>query len=153
MYLFNPMTEEQIQLSSLMESGIYDFEVIKSNKKTSKSGNPMAELNLNVWDKEGKQHVIYDYLVFSNIPLNIKKIKHFCDSTGLSKDYERGCLPENLERLSGKAIIGIQEEQPNPNGGFYPKKNVVTDYVIQDKSDIKQNPKEEEFKDDTDIPF
>lgn len=137
MYTFTPMTESEIQASSLLEAGVYDFQVAKSTRKTSKSGNPMAELQINVWDKEGKQHLIFDYLVFSTIALNIRKLKHFCDSVGISDQYNKGAIPEELERLSGKVEIGIQDEQPKPGGGVYPKKNVVVDYVVTDKGAVK----------------
>jgi hypothetical protein len=137
MYTFTPMTEEEISSYNLMEKGIYDFEVIKSIRKVSKSGNPMAELQLNVWDKAGKQHTIFDYLVFSSIPLNIKKVKHFCDATGLAEKYKQGSIPEELERFSGKVEIGVQDEQPKEGGGFYPKKNIVLDYIVIDKAEIK----------------
>lgn len=152
MYTFPPMTEEEINASNLIEAGVYNFEVVKANRRMSKSGNPMAELNINVWDKQGKQHIVFDYLVFSSVPLNIKKIKHFCDATGLSKEYNRGELPEELDRLSGKVEIGVQDEQPKPSGGFYPKKNIVVDYVMTDKGAVKPEASTREFKDD-DVPF
>ena len=154
MYTFTPMTEEQIEASNLMGNGVYDFEVIKAVRKISKAGNPMAELNILVWDKEGKQHTIFDYLVFSSQALNIKKVKHFCDTTGLSKEYERGNLPEELDRLSGKVEIGIQDEQPKMGGGFYPKKNIVIDYIKPSNTIKDENVSalpEEPFSDD--IPF
>lgn len=136
-YNFIPMSDDEINSFGLIENGIYSFEVIKSTRKTSKSGNPMAEIQLNVWDKNGKSHIIYDYLVFSAIPLNIKKVKHFCYATGLEEDYKNGHLPEELERLCGKAQIGIRDEQTNPNGGVYPKKNIVIDYIPDDKNNVK----------------
>lgn len=149
MYTFQPLTEEEISSYSLMEEGIYDFEVSKSIKKVSKSNNPMAELTLKVWDKEGKSHLIYDYLIFSKVPLNIKKVKHFCDTTGLFDNYKRGECPEELSTLSGKVHIGIQEEQQKPSGGFYPKKNVVIDYIKAEKGSIAVG---STFK-DYDVPF
>lgn len=123
MYTFTPMTEEEINAFNLMDEGVYDFQVVKSTRKLSKSSNnPMAELSLNIWDKEGKTHLVFDYLVFSSVPLNIKKVKHFCDATGLAEVYKTGKMPEELENLSGKVEIGIQEEQPKAGGGFYAKK-------------------------------
>jgi len=152
MYTFNPMTEEEIQASSLMEAGVYNFEVVKSTRKNSKSGNPMAELQINVWDKEGKQHLVFDYLVFSSVPMNIKKVKHFCDATGLAENYKQGSIPEELERYAGMVEIGVQDEQPKPAGGFYPKKNVVIDYVMTEKGAVKHEKAEDSFIDDS-IPF
>src|SRR5258706_6344229 len=129
MYKFTPMSDEELETASLIEPGIYDFEIAKSQQKISKSGNPMAELILNIWDKNGAQRSIFDYLVFSSVPLNIKKVKHFCDAVGLEEQYKLGSLPKELERYSGKVQINIQDERPNPSGGFYARKNIVIDYV------------------------
>lgn len=129
-YSFTPLTEEEIDAISLMEDGIYNFEVVKSTKKQSSSGNPMIVLELNFWDKEGKNHLVYDFLVFTHVPLNIRKLKHFCEAVGLGEDYKKGSLPESLERYVGKAQVGRREPQPNQNGGFHPKKNYVIDYVL-----------------------
>lgn len=147
-YVFTPLTDEQIDTMSLLPDGNYNFEIIKSTHKTSKSGNPMAEIQHKIWDKEGKTHIIFDFLVFSTVTLNIKKVKHFCEAVGLLEEYKTGSLRENLDGLSGKLTIGIQAEQPKPSGGFYPKKNYVVDYVIE-----KNGPKkEEDFFEDA-IPF
>ena len=153
-YNFTPLTDEQIDALNLLEEGIYNFEVIKAERKVSKSGNPMAELQLNVWDNSGKNHLVYDYLVFSSINLNIRKVKHFCDSVGLSDQYKEGSIPEELERYAGQVKIGIKEQQPNPNGGFYPKKNHVIDYVLdspKEKGTI-ESLEEDNFLNDQ-IPF
>lgn len=144
MYTFTPMTEEEIQSSNLLEDGDYDFEVVKSTRKISKANNPMAELQLNVWDKEGRQHLVYDYLIFSTVPLNIKKIKHFCEAVGLHEEYNKGSIPEELERCFGSAHFSKQNgaEIPNdklngkPIGSRYPDKNVVDDYI---KKETKQS--------------
>lgn len=152
MYTFTPMTDEDFNALNLMEDGIYDFEVVRSTKRISKQGNLMAELNINVWDKQGKQHLIFDYLVFSTIPLNIKKVKHFCDATGLIEEYKKGEIPEDLERLSGKVHIGIREPKPNPSGGFYPKTNTVIDYVANKENKSTVPTTDNEIVDD-EIPF
>lgn len=151
-YSFNPMSDEELDAFDLIPEGVYNFEVIKSARKTSKSGNPMAELTLSVWDSEGKVHNVFDYLVFSQVKLNIKKVSHFSKAVGLHEEYKRGELPEELEHFSGKVEIGVQDEQPKPSGGFYPKKNVVVDYIVD--GEVKQKlPKDKDgFKDD-ELPF
>jgi hypothetical protein len=156
-YDFLPMTEEDFAASSIIEEGTYDFEVAKSTRKVSKGGNPMAEINIRVFDKEGNNHFVYDYLVFSKVPLNIKKVKHFCDTTGLQKEYKAGSLPEELEFLSGKVNIGIKDEQPREGGGVYPRKNYVLDYVgVSSKSNditkVEETSENSEVFDDS-IPF
>lgn len=129
MFTFQPMTDEEIDAINIIEEGKYSFEVLRSIRKTSQKGNPMAELNIRFWDNKGQAHTIFDYLVFSAVPLNIKKVKHFCDATGLIEQYKKGEIPEELGGYSGQFIIGIQEAEPNSKGGFYPKKNIVIDYL------------------------
>lgn len=141
MYTFNPMTEDDINNLStftvtVLEPGIYDFEVLTSTRKISKKGNDMAEISINVWDKQGKTHRLFDYLVFSPAYLSMRKIKNFCEATGLHQEYKRGQLSEDLQQLSGKVLIDVQEPQPKEGGGFYPKRNIVVDYVVPDKMPI-----------------
>ncbi len=156
-YSFNPMSDEELDAMDVISEGVYNFEVVKSTRSISKAGNPMAVLHLKVWDNEGKTHIVFDYLVFSNVNLNIKKVSHFCKAVGLHEEYKQGQIPEELERLSGKVSLGIQGEQEKPTGGFYPKKNVVIDYIVPEGGEIKvkNNPVSygtgQEF-DDT-IPF
>lgn len=152
-YNFQPLSDEELNSYNLMDDGIYDFQVEKSTSKVSKSNNPMAELVLTVWDKSGRPHMVFDYLVFSQVALNIRKVKHFCDTVGLIEEYKNGQLREELASLCGKVEIGRQEKQPKQGGGFYPEKNVVVDYVTSDKDSSKvDHVKEEGFHDD-ELPF
>lgn len=153
-YSFKVMTDEE--LNDLLPQGVYSFEVTKSTRKVSKSGNDMAELNISVWDSNGKVYYLRDWLVFSSVALNIRKIKHFCDAVGLAEQYKKGELPEDLEKLSGKVKIGIEDEQPKADGGFWPKKNVVMDYVKADGNVVAIKPSQPAKPDDgfsDDIPF
>lgn len=153
-YRINPMTDEEIEEAAakskeVLPDGRYAFLVAKSTRKIYKSGNPMAELQLTCWDNTGKPVPVFDYLVFSNIPLNIKKVSHFCKATGLHEEYKKGEIPEELDGLAGELDLKIQDPQPNDKGGFYPRKNVVVDYIsgnIQSKSI-------DDFQDDKDLPF
>jgi hypothetical protein len=163
-YNFNPMTDEELEANNLIEDGEYDFEVVKSTRSTSSKGNPMAALQITIWDKEGKTHTVFDWLVFSQINLCIKKVSHFCSAVGLLEEYKKGEIPEDLERFCGRAIIGqvlgqeIPEEklQGKPIGSKYPDKNVVVDYVKGSakprKVGVDKEPSESKEFDD-DIPF
>lgn len=137
-YNFTPLSDEELDAIDVIPEGTYNFEVISSIRKISKAGNPIAELQLKVWDNEGKIHNIFDYLVFSSINLNIRKISHFSKATGIYEEYKKGCIRDELHNLSGKAHIGIKDPQPKDGGGFYPKKNIVLDYIICEKV-IEQN--------------
>lgn len=152
-YVFKPMSEDELSIASIVKEGTYNFEVLRSTKKVSKSGNDMCELFIKFYDSDGVTHTIYDYLVFSQIPLNLRKVKHFCDTTGLCEQYSKGEIPDELSGLSGHAVIGIKKEQPNPNGGMYSAKNIVVDYVKKDSKDIIINNNELKKDLDDDIPF
>lgn len=151
-YTFQPMTEAELEAMSLVPEGIYDFEVLKSTRKISKSGNDMAELQLGIYDQEGRIRSIFDYLVFSSVNLNIKKISHFCKASGLAEEYIKGSLPEDLSGRCGKVNIGVQEERPKEAGGFYPKKNIVLDYIFNKEGQVKSTSDKDDFKSD-DVPF
>lgn len=149
-FLFEPLTDEQIDSLNIVEPGCYNFEVVNSLRKESKANNSMAELTLKMWDIDGKVRIVFDYLIFSKIPLNIKKVKNFCESVGLLEEYKKGCIREDLTGLCGKCTIDIQNEKPKEGGGFYPKRNIVSDYIKS--NDTKSISLTDEFKDD-EVPF
>ena len=43
-YSFQPLSDEELDAINIIPKGIYSFEVSKSTRKTSRAGNPMAEL-------------------------------------------------------------------------------------------------------------
>ncbi len=98
-YCINPLTEEEIESLSLMDVGDYDFEVMKSEDKISKSGNKMNVVTLKFWDKEGKTHTLMDWIVFAEHPLCMKKVRHFCVSLGLEEEYKSGQIREDFSNL------------------------------------------------------
>jgi len=155
-FTFTPMTEEEIKSLNIMDSGIYDFEVIKAEQSISKSGNPMIKLMLKVWDTNGREHIIYDYLVSTSNMMY--KIKHFCESVGLEDKYKLGTFDENdCVGKCGKVDIIIQKGQSSPNGGNYPDKNTARDYISKiemNEPKIKSS-KENNFVDSNldDLPF
>jgi hypothetical protein len=138
MFQFTPKKDEDFMLAV----GDANYTVLKATQKESKSGNPMIELQLQVWDKNGKEGVIYDYLL--NIPSMEHKIKHFCESCGLEDKYNQGCFEDSdCEGKSGKLILFIQKDKH----GVHPDKAAVKDYLKVDASNAAKVP----FNDD--IPF
>jgi hypothetical protein len=120
---------EELKVSFLIDPGSYNFEVLKATNKTSSKGNPMMEMQLKVWDNNGKEHIIYDYLLSS--PTWAFKIKHFCESIGLS--YDKGGFETwDCENKFGKCEIIIQKGAKKEDGSFYPEKNSVKDYIKKD---------------------
>lgn len=128
MLTFNPKTEDEIKLELLIEEGIYQFEVIQSESRTSKAGNPMIHLLLKVWDNSGKSALLHDYLLTSPSQM-LFKLRHFCFAVGLGTEWESGSLTaENCMGKCGKAKVGIETD---PSGKYGPK-NRINDYVSKE---------------------
>lgn len=125
---FTPMSEAaartQASAFGLWPRGIYDFEVSEAKDRISASGNPMIELNVTVYNKEGHTRKVYDYLIDSE--KTGYKVRHFASSVGMTKEYESGELDASaLVGKAGKLQLYIKKDKK----GAYPDKNAVSDYV------------------------
>ena len=121
----------------LLTPGVYDFEVVSAEEKMSKAGNEMIALRLKVWDKDGKEHYIYDYL----LEALAYKLKHFAECTGLLPAIESGSLSaDDCEGKCGSVLIKIDK-----GDATYAEKNSVKDYVVQ--------PKNSDTFEQDDLPF
>jgi len=118
---FSPMTEDELARASLLEPGVYPFEVIAASEELSKAGNEMIKVKINVFGPDNQQAHIFDYLMEK---LQYK-LRHFCEATGLLQKYEAGTLSEvDCEGKSGWVKIKVE-----PANGQYQAKNSVQDYV------------------------
>lgn len=127
---FQPKEEKDLKNFDLLpDNSIYDFDVLKAIEKKSKQGNDMIEINIGLYVTESIGPRIFDYL----LPSMEAKLRHFCDTVGLLREYESGRLnAEMCDGRSGKVKIGIQKGKPKPGtDGNYPDKNVVKDYVCR----------------------
>ncbi len=156
-FYYEPLTEQECTKERgypLLDDGVYDFEVMTANYRTSSTGNPMIELKLKVWDQAGKEYFVFDYLVATSKMM--WKTKHFCDSVGLSKEYETKKFSENLcPGKSGKVSIIFQSGKQKPDGTYYRDKNGVEDYVMTNSGSVKYVPQGIPIQDykSEDIPF
>jgi len=142
---FDPRIDEEKH--ELLAPGEGDFEVLKSELKQSKAGNAYISLILKVWDKNGRQGTVFDYLMSYAMK---HKLKNFCYATGLNHNYDQGYLePENCMGKSGKLILGIEKDEK----GVYKDKNRVMDYICSENKPSKDDKKEELNPLDDDIPF
>lgn len=159
---FSPMSEDELARASLLEPGVYPFEVISASEELSKAGNEMIRVKLNVFGPNDQQAHIFDYLMHHN-PKVAYKMRHFCEATGLLQKYEAGTLSEaDCEGKTGFVKIKI-----DPANGQYSAKNAVVDYVKPDAApaapEVPRKLTPEEFnakhgvdagaKFDDDIPF
>lgn len=142
-----PLSDQELEAMNLIPKGDYQFEVVSAEDTTSKSGNDMIKLQLKVWDHEGRENTIYDYLLEA-MP---KKLKHFAKHLGLIAKYEAGeLLADDCIGKCGTLHLVIQEDK----SGKYAPKNSVGDY-IQKKEFVssKSQPVTEEDLFNDEIPF
>jgi hypothetical protein len=121
----------------LLPKGEYDAVIVKSEDKvSSNSGNPMMDMTLQVYDREGHQHPVRDFLVFTKSMM--WKAIHCADSAGVINEYKSGKLCSSI--IEGKTVrikLGIEEGKEIPEdklqdkspGSKYPDKNKVEDYI------------------------
>jgi hypothetical protein len=141
-FTFEPKNEEE--LIELLAIGNGTFEVLQASEEVSKNNNRMIKLILKVWDENGQQGQIFDYLILNENKFSLRKIRHFCYSVGLENIYAKGKLDiSDCENKSGNLMIGIQKDK----NGQYPDKNFVNDYIFL----IKDESNKTTFNDD--IPF
>jgi hypothetical protein len=139
MLIYTPKSEKELSESMLIPDGDYDFEVISATQKNSKANNPMIELKLKIWDSEGKERTVFDYLMSSTDSM-LYKLRHFCVATKMEQIFDSGKLTDqDCIGKSGKVRIFVQQDK----SGKYQPKNAVKDYLTPEKT--------EEFNDD--IPW
>ena len=130
---FVPKTEKEIEESSLLTEGEYDFEIISAIEGLSKtSGNLMTTVKLKFYDNGESVASFDDYLPAEGMDW---KLRHFADSIGMLDQYETGeILPEFLPGKNGRCKIKIQ-----PAKNQWKARNTVADYIPRksvDDSDI-----------------
>lgn len=144
-FSFQPKSEEEVL--NLLKAGEYAFQVKHAENAVSKKGNQMIKLIISIWDDNGREREITDYLMEAIA----YKLRHFCDTVGLEDKYQAGQFDAaDCVNRSGKCKIRIEESDG------YPPKNAVQDYVKSDKSDQTTAQAPQEVDDDfdtSDIPF
>lgn len=115
--------------TKLLPAGEYDFEATNAVDTRSKpsekfpDGNEMIKLTIKVWDKNGSEHIIWDYLI--DIESMWFKSKHFLQSTG--NTYENVDIKAiNCINKYGKLLLEIQKDKT----GKYSDRNIVKDYIV-----------------------
>ena len=145
-----PQSEEEIASSGLLQDGIYDFTIASAEEKLSKSNNDMFALKLHVFDAEGKERIIFDWI----LPSFPKKYKHLHDALGLLDLYQSGeTKSEDLVGKSGKLSLGIGKPYID-NSGVERVNNTVVDYVKRNNTETYKEAKStSEILDGDECPF
>jgi hypothetical protein len=132
---FKPKSEEEVR--RIFSKGSYAFKVIDAIEKNSSKGNPMIELNLEIYHNiiTGKTNLVRCFLMTSEPNFEFL-IRHFCYSIGMIEAYESGNLiASTLVGKIGTAVIGIEVDKD----GKYPDKNRVLDFIEKSPTQIGQN--------------
>lgn len=154
MSLYRAMNEDEVMAAryNLLDDGDYNGVVKISTARSSSNGNHMADMWVEVFDKNGEPHDIRDFLVFSKNML--WKIKHFCDSAGLEKEYLADQFTPDMAkhqhiraRVRKRAGTEIPPDKLNgkPMGSRYPDQNIIEDYI---KDEFAMENKENFINDD-----
>lgn len=149
---FTPKSEQELLSMHLIKPGIYPFSVIGAEDAISaRSGKEMIKLTMTVWDDEQHAHTIRDYL----LEAMQMKLLHFMNVTGLKENYEAGTLlSSDCINKSGYVEIDIQDGQKRPEGGNYPAKNSIKDYVVKPTSEAKETVVKSDLEElNDDVPF
>ncbi len=126
---FSPRTVEEITndkrafaAQSLLKPDWYDFEVMAAEETVSKkSGKDMIKLKLRVFNPNGGEKHVYDYLI-ETAPTHLFD---FCESVGLENDYHAGTLTAaDCVGKAAKVKIAIDDKDKN-----YEPKNVAKNYA------------------------
>lgn len=130
---FTPKTEKALKEEMLIPVGEYDFECVKAEEKTSKSGNPMIAINLKVFVGDGVQYA-NDWLMTTNPSMEFK-FRHFCEATGLLQAYEAGRItPDDIKGVAGRVKIGQKDDAQ------YGPQNTVKDYLVPEAGAAPSTP-------------
>jgi hypothetical protein len=117
---FDPLDDDEKVAKKYepLPSGDYDFVILDAEETTSKAGNDMLKVKLEV-----KGEHIYDYLLSKGS--TAWKLKAFCRAMNLLDKYETGNL--NAGDLIGRK--GRVELAIEPATGAYDAKNKVKKYI------------------------
>ena len=100
-----------------VEEGDYGFVVVNAEDTTSRKGNEMVALTLQV-DVEGREKpiTVFDQLV--NTPGSLWVLKAFCQSVTPSIDFEAGEL-QSVNCIGGTGVAHLVLGDENPKGNRY----------------------------------
>ncbi len=86
---FKPLTDAELAMEGLFQPGIYPFNVDTAEDTFGKtSGKPQMKLQVRIYAEDGREKVIFDYLM----PSFPRKLSEFCKLTGLDAAYKSGSL-------------------------------------------------------------
>lgn len=145
---YTPKSEEQLAKEGLLPDGEYDYEVVGTDDKNSKAGNPMFTLKLHVFDVDGRACPLTDYIALGS-NFGERKLRHAADASNILDKYESGnMVAKDFMGTTGKLKLKSQDGDAD----FPLPKNVVKDYVKRLRQGTSTPPASSPVEDD-EIPF
>ena len=146
---FKPLSEQEMQQArNNLSPGPAQFEVLAAEEQRSKSGNDMIKLQLKVWDKNGNQGIVYDYLMA--ISQMQWKLKHFCEATEKDHLFTGGLIKaEDCLGQAGECQLQLQKDK----AGEYGDQIKVKDYGNESFPKAKGEAEGPQAEAEQDVPF
>jgi hypothetical protein len=117
----------------LIDPGIYPATVNKAEEKTTRAGDPMMFIELEVFLPSGKSKFVKDYIVTGGEYPSDWKLKSLAVAVGLEVNGE--IMAQDLMGKSMNAKIGKK-----PAKGDFPESNDVKDYYKPKSDDAGEPP-------------
>lgn len=114
--------------SFVLSPGEYPAMIESAEEKTSKAGNPMLVVDMNVYKNDGTTVSVKDYMITGGAYSADWKIKHLCQSAKLEVTGSLDCAD-----LIGRGLrvkLGVR-----PAEGKFNEQNKVLDYLIVPDTD------------------
>lgn len=110
---FNPMTNEEYEsIQNPFPEGEYEFITEMCESKVSSTGNTMLVAYINIFSPlNNRSMMIKDYILPDHPQMKFR-LKQFCESISLEKEYESGKLDlESMRGKGGKCWIRREKEK------------------------------------------
>jgi hypothetical protein len=120
---FDPLKDDEkvVKKYEPLPAGDYDFVILDAAETTSKAGNDMLKVKLDIKDEH-----IYDYLLTTGS--TAWKLKAFCRAMNLLDKYQSGSLNAgDLIGRKGRVELGIEDAKEG-----YDARNRVKKYIPHD---------------------
>lgn len=134
----------------LLPLGIYNCEIVDAVESVSKSNNEMIIVTLEALDEGGGSHKVKVYL----LTMLKKRVKDFCECFGLKKQYENKIISSSdCVGKRGNCEIDIEQPRQKDGGGFWPQKNIVTEFISVPSDDSSGMGLRKNIDFDDEVPF
>ena len=112
----------------VLPKGEYPAKIMEAEEKTSKAGNPMLQINLEIFDGE-RSKFVRDYIVLGGEHSQDWKMGHLAKACGMAADGE--IVAMNLVERYVRVKVKVK-----PAKDQYPEDNAVDDYLVAQAADV-----------------